>query len=179
MIQTNPLIPLTMMKEISLRRRVSALSSSLGNGRNCIFALAFASLVFCAANTAKATLLVYEGFNYTPGDSLTNASAVGPGDSFGWGQRWMGGNAPLTTVLSNSMSYTDLAGNTLTTDGGSALVGVLSGTATNAQPTRTMALGTLNGGIYSGLSGGTCWVSFLAQWVGPINASPRGSPLYT
>src|SRR5690349_3673733 len=45
-----------------------------------------------STNPARATLLVYDGFNYADGSVLTNASALGAGDSFGWGGRWTGAN---------------------------------------------------------------------------------------
>jgi hypothetical protein len=43
--------------------------------------LAVAALLLCMSNPAKATLLVYEGFNYTAGTGLTNASDASVGDS--------------------------------------------------------------------------------------------------
>jgi hypothetical protein len=50
-----------------------------------IFIVTLITLVLGASNSARATLLAYEGFDYTPGDSLTNASQQSSGGSFGWG----------------------------------------------------------------------------------------------
>src|SRR5262245_60356772 len=71
---------------------------------------------------ADASLLVYEGFNYPPGDSLTNSSLLGSGGSFGWGGRWSGANNSFATNVAGSLSFTDVVGNTLVTNGGSVLI---------------------------------------------------------
>src|SRR5215467_3512939 len=116
-------------------------------GRNSIF---LAGLIFTLSfnppDTANAVLLAYEGFNYTPGDSLTNSSGGGSGGSFGWGGRWTGANVPLATNSGASLVYIDQAGNTLTTNGGSVVIGAPGGVSgINGQPTRSFDFGGLNG----------------------------------
>jgi hypothetical protein len=142
-----------------------------------ILVFSILALALHPLGTAKAALLAYEGFNYTPGDSLTNSSAVGSGGSFGWGGRWTGANVPLTTNMAASLTYVDQAGNSLNTNGGSVIVGAPGGTTVNAQPSRSFNFGGLNGAGtgYLGLtnSPGTYWASFILQWIGPVTA---GSP---
>src|SRR5262245_8548891 len=94
-----------------------------------------------ASSSARATLLAYEGFNYTAGDSLTNTSAQGNFGSFGWGGRWASAPLALATNAAASLSYVDSAGNTLVTNGGSVVVGVPAGTTANAQPSRSFNFG--------------------------------------
>jgi len=134
--------------------------------------LLFAFLCACIIPGAHATLLTYEGFNYTAGLSLTNESALGSGGSFGWAGRWMGANTANATNAANSLFYTDSAGNILVTNGGSVVIGTPAGIAgVNAQPSRSLAVGTLSGSSYSGLTGaGTYWCSFIMQWIGPVTA---------
>jgi len=115
--------------------------------------------------------MAYEGFNYPAGDSLTNSSAQGSGGSFGWSGRWTGANTSFATNSALSLTYTDPLGNTLTTNGGSVIIGIPAGATANAQPSRSFNFGTLTGTTYSGLTGpGTYWVSFIMQWVGPVTA---------
>jgi len=123
-------------------------------------------------SNTKAGLIAYEGFFYTTGDSLTNASAQSSGGSFGWGGRWTGANTANATNAANSLFYTDAAGNILVTNGGSVVIGAPAGTTANSQPSRSFNFGTLSGTTYSGLTGpGTYWVSFVMQWVGPVTAN--------
>jgi hypothetical protein len=144
-----------------------------------IFIVTLITLLFGAAHPVRAALRVYEGFNYTANTGLTNASDASAGDSYGWAWRWTGANAPLATNITGSLGYTDLAGNSLATDGGSVIVGNLAGSTINAQPSRSIAIGTLNGNIYSGLPSGTYWVSYTMQWVGyPTPSSMSTSNLY-
>lgn len=133
---------------------------------------ALAILTSLGSSKTTAALMVYEGFVYPAGDSLTNASAQGSGGSFGWGGRWTGANTANATNAANSLFYTDTAGNILVTNGGSVIVGAPSGTTANSQPSRSFNFGTLSGTTYSGLTGpGTYWVSFVMQWVGPVTAN--------
>jgi hypothetical protein len=142
--------------------------------RTGIFAVMLITLVLCATNAAKATLLVYEGFNY--GSAISNIVSLSAGqggtggDSFGWAAPWNGNNTSGSTNSATGLSYTDLAGNTLQTDPGSLTIGCPIGNPGNSQPGRAMAIGTTSGTLYSGLSSGTYWVSFLMQWVGPPTA---------
>ena len=142
------------------------------SSRTGLFTATVCALLLLVARPAKAALLAYEGFNYTAGDSLTNASAQGSGDSYGWAGRWSGASIPLATNVAASLGYTDALGHTLSTDGGSVVVGVLSGTTVNAQPSRSFNFGNLNGSAYTGLtnSPGTYWASFVMQWIGPVTA---------
>lgn len=129
-------------------------------------------LVIGFSPRAGAALIVYEGFVYPAGDSLTNSSAQTSGSSFGWGGRWTGANTANATNAATSLFYTDSVGNVLVTNGGSVIVGVPGGTTANSQPSRSFSLGTLGGTTYSGLTGpGTYWVSFVMQWVGPTTAN--------
>ncbi len=139
--------------------------------RTTIFAAAVFALVAWLPNPAQAALLAYEGFNYTAGDSLTNASAQGSGGSFGWGGRWYGSPGSFATNAAASLVYVDSLGNTLVTNGGSVIIGSLAGMTANAQPSRSFNIGTLSGNVYSGLTGpSTNWVSFVMQWIGPVTA---------
>src|SRR5262245_42589011 len=103
----------------------------------------------CLASTADAQLMAYEGFAYDPDTSLKNASGLtggnsgGGGDSFGWASRWYGANNPIATNAAGSMAYTDLAGNTLLTDGGRVVIGVPAGSTLTSQPSRSLAFGSL------------------------------------
>lgn len=130
------------------------------------------ALAFLGIPHLNAALLVYDGFIYAAGDSLTNASAQGSGGSFGWGGRWTGANTANATNAASSLFYTDAAGNILVTNGGSVVIGVPGGTTANSQPSRSFNFGTLTGTTYSGLtSPGTYWVSFVMQWAGPVTAN--------
>ena len=134
-------------------------------------ALACAAFLTSTA-LSRAALLVYEGFNYPAGAALTNSSANSAGNGFGWGGRWTGVNNPLATNSPGNLSFTDLNGNTLLTDGGKVIIGVPGGTTANAQASRSFNLGTLNTNTYTGLtnSPGTYWMSFMMQWIGPQTA---------
>src|SRR5262249_54977968 len=102
------------------------------------------------SSPVRAALIAYEGFNYPAGSSLTNASDLSAGDTFGWAGRWAGASNPMSTNVASSLSYVDASGNSLATDGGSVIVGNLAGTTINAQPSRSIVAGTLSGNIYSG-----------------------------
>jgi hypothetical protein len=142
--------------------------------------------VLFLTNESKAQLMVYDGYNYGANGSLTNISGStyvdnvnSGGDSFGWAQRYTqtqaGGNA---TNLAAGMDYVDYFGNQLLTDPGSAQIGnINNANSANSLVFRTMQIGSIlsgtgNSAVYSGLSGGTYWISFLADWIGPQNTSP-------
>jgi len=134
-----------------------------------LFFIALVLLWLGPGDSVRAALLAYEGFNYPPGDTLTNSSAQGSGDSFGWGGRWGGSPGGLATNVAATLTYVDALGNALSTDSGSVIIGVPGGTTANAQPSRSFNFGTLSGATYGGLIGvGTHWVSFLMKWVGPV-----------
>jgi len=133
------------------------------------------AVTLAASFNIQAQLIAYDGFNYTPGTGIAGATG---GDSFGWGTAWY--NAGTTTIATNvagSLNYTDPNGNVLQTDGGSLIVGynIPGGSSSTATPQRTLSsadglpLGT------NMLSGGTYWISFLMNWVGPSNST---SPQY-
>jgi len=146
--------------------------------RFLVLPAAVMTLVIAGALTARARLLVYDGFNYAVGSALTNASVAafygGQTDgSFGWAGHWVPqaatqGNA---TNVAGSMSYVDAAGHTLKTAGNSVRVNYVAypGTAPAGQQLyRNFNIGTLGGtanNIYSGLSAGTYWCSFMMQFV--------------
>jgi hypothetical protein len=137
----------------------------------CLLAVISAALVLCPTRPVRAAVLAYDGFIYPAGDSLTNSSALGDGGSFGWGGRWVGSSTANATNYSNNLGYTDPQGNTLITNGGSVVIGVLGGISANSQPSRSFNFGTLAGNTYSGLTGpGTYWFSFTMQWIGPVTA---------
>jgi len=149
---------------------------SVADGFACFAASA---ILLCAPISAKAALLAYEGFDYPAGTSLTNASALSAGDSFGWADPWHASIKSFATNVAGSLGYSDLYGHFLLTDGGSMLAqGPPVPLTGNAQPSRSFTIGSLGGpltNIYSGLSNGTYWFSFTAQWLGPTNAA---APLY-
>jgi hypothetical protein len=145
------------------------------NKRHCkhLASLLTAILLFLISGIIRvqATLLVYDGFIYPAGDSLTNSSAQGNGGSFGWGGRWMASSAGNATNYAVSLGYIDTMGNVLVTNGGSVVIGATNGITVNSQPSRSLGLGTLSGQVYSGLTGpGTYWISFMMQWIGPVTA---------
>src|SRR5690349_14344105 len=112
-------------------------------------------IVLCSIATqrAGATLIAYEGFDYTAGESLTNSSANSAGDSFGWAGRWTGVNVSLATNAAASLGYDDGNGHALASDGGKVIIGAPAGiSGINAQPSRSFNFGTLNaaGNVYSG-----------------------------
>ena len=125
----------------------------------------------------EAALLCYEGFNYPAGDSIVGKTG-GSGFSAGW---ILNGGGGVSTNLANSLSYRDVAGNTLVTSGGSLFLQgatVDSPSSLAAQPSRTFsfARGT-NAGATDGVP---TWFSFLAVRQGPVtNATafnPTGNP---
>jgi hypothetical protein len=128
-----------------------------------------------AALSARAQLYVYDGFNYTAGQSITNYFGMGQaGDSFGWSGPWGGANTAHSTNVAGTLSYSDLYGNTLTTDGGRLVISDPNGMTPSAQVTRSMALGTLIGTKYTGMgvtnTATTYWVSYIMQWIGSPTA---------
>ncbi|MCS7089469.1 MAG: PEP-CTERM sorting domain-containing protein [Verrucomicrobiota bacterium] len=126
------------------------------------------SALLTAASTARAVLLAYEGFDYTPGQSL-----VGQSGGFGFSTAWLGdANAVANSaIVAGSFSYTDAFGNVLVTSGhrvwvtgdgrpeGDNFPGGVNG---NAAPRRNLD-------FYRGLDSSptTTWASVLALRVGP------------
>ncbi|MDQ6631345.1 MAG: hypothetical protein M3Y82_06260 [Verrucomicrobiota bacterium] len=120
-----------------------------------------------ATSSSKATLLSYEGFDYTPGDSI-----VGQNGGSGFSEPWQpNGNGGTATNQATSLSYTDAQGNRLVTLGGSLFLQGSTMDATNsaaAQPNRLLSYvrGT------NGTDDTTTWVSFLAVRQGPTTNLP-------
>lgn len=127
--------------------------------RHLIRSLSLTAICFMLVPQAFATLLYYEGFNYTPGTSI----ATNNGGS-GWTNAWTAGSAGnlLGTNTAGSLAYTDAGNNTLQTSGGSVIVGnPVSTTATTATPNRVMNYNLSGGtGTVAG-PGATTWISFL------------------
>lgn len=113
--------------------------------------LIFTALLY-GQPTALASLLAYDGFDYTPGTTIGGQSG-----GSGWGSAWAVGGAGnfLGTNVAGNLNYTDVNGQSLQTTGGSLVVGNPNGTsATTAQPNRTLT---------GSLASGTTWISFLYQ----------------
>ncbi len=124
-------------------------------------------LFFSTAQHSPATLLSYEGFNYTAGTSI-----VGQNGGTGFSQAWqLNSSGGLYTNQASSLGYTDALGNRLVTVGGSLFLQGQKVDAANssaAQPNRL--LGYVRG--TNGADGTTTWVSFLAVRQGPTTNNP-------
>jgi hypothetical protein len=121
---------------------------------------------------ASASLLVYEGFDYTVGSSLINQNG-----GLGFVNSWQTNGSPSAagsysaSILSGSLAYQDTKGNSLVTTGGKADITGLYGTA---QPNRDFAL--------QGADGTTLWMAYVGIRLGPttnntgtpFNPYPRG-----
>ena len=114
--------------------------------------------------TANATLIAYEGFDYTAGTTL-NAAAAANGGS-GWKAAW-GTSTPGTTgtfsVVASSLSYS-----TLQTSGGSLSV---AGVGT------TTALGYRDLAAARGTDGTSTWISVLGYGTTPTSLLNNGTGL--
>lgn len=96
-----------------------------------------AAAVFAFPIAARATLFVYEGFNYTAGANALNSKNGGTGYSAAYSST---NNAD---VVSGSLGYTDQLGNSLTTLGNHAFmdsttVGDPNGTSVSIAPNRNV-----------------------------------------
>ena len=147
---------------------------------------AIALSAMLSQQTANATLLAYEGFDYSA--SILDSTKNG---GFGWSQAWQPttGTAnvllPNQQVLSTGFTYTDALNNSLVVTGGRAHVtgdGALDGlaggvgTTTSVTPTRGLAFSR-------GTSGATesTWMSFIALRTGltqPVVGAPPNDYLY-
>jgi len=136
-------------------------------------------------SSSHATLLAYDGFQYTAGTGIGGQSG---GDSFGWGGAWgnSGAGFLLGTNVAGNLNYTDAQGNQLAVDNasGSIIVGVpnlLTGNGTTASPQRQ--IGNFNSspsapGQTNQLANGTYWISYLSQWIGPGYGAPANPTGY-
>jgi len=128
--------------------------------------LPLAATLILSALPARATLLAYDGFDYTAGTGIAGQSG-----GTGWIGPWIsGGNFVFGTNVAGSLAYTDPQGNTLLTAGGSMVAGNWTSSSAST-PSRTLA--NFAGETYgtNWLANGTYWISFLAQRIGPSNAT--------
>ena len=118
--------------------------------RVLVFPIVFFGLL-CGSHPARASLITYEGFNYTAGTTI-----AGQTGGSGWGGGWSStSGAILGTNVTGNLVYTDVNGQSLITSGGSLVVGNPNGTtATTATPNRLLS---------ATLANGTTWISFLYQ----------------
>ena len=119
-------------------------------------ALLLALALFSLPGRAGATVLEYEGFNYTAGTTV-----AGQTGGTGWTAAWTAAGAGtfMGTNTAIGLTYTDANSNALQTTGGSVIV---SGTvATTATPNRVLNNNLSGGaGVVAG-PGATNWISFL------------------
>jgi hypothetical protein len=140
-----------------------------------------------AARDARAELLAYEGFNYTPGSLLVDANGVGLNGGTGWGTNpWdsaQGANPyDLSAIQAVSLSYKDSGGRTLVTTGGKLYntglgVDPNTNTTVNSQPGRTFNF--RRDGAALGATASTpvsTWISFMAIRFGERNG-PATTPI--
>jgi len=126
----------------------------------CGLTIAIAAL--CLSQNSRATLIAYEGFDYTPGTGIGGQTG-GVGFTNAWSTA---SGSVLGTNVAGSLLYTDINGLTLQTNGGSLVIG-------NPGPSTTTATATpnrvMNANLSSGTgstvygAGGTVWISFLYQ----------------
>lgn len=144
-------------------------SGHLGQMKVLLGALSGLIVASGLATSARATVLAYEGFDYTAGAGLLNLNG-----GTGWTSPWNDQQAAIgaDAIQAGSLSYTDSQGNVLQTTGGKLL--------------NTGSAGTSQGGrSLERRNSGTTWLSFLAQRVGPDDGDPtnglypRGANLAT
>ncbi|MGC3958532.1 MAG: hypothetical protein QM813_11500 [Verrucomicrobiota bacterium] len=134
-----------------------------------ITALAGACLI--SSQTAKASLLAYEGFNYATG----SANLTGLGGGFGWGGAWQGVNNGASSVQASSLvavanaptGYDSLsAGNSASTPNNTR-----TGRRVDVSAGGSFGLaGYLDGNSNVGADGKTIYLSFMQQ--------PNGTSAY-
>ncbi len=149
-------------------------------------AIALSALL--SQQTANASLLAYEGFDYTAGNLDTTKNG-----GFGWAQAWqptVSGTIPTLVnnqqVFATGFNYTDGIGNALTVSGGRAHVtgdgGAAgdniggAGTTTSITPTRGFSFNRGGNGLTE-----TTWISFIAHRTGltqPVVAASPNDHLY-
>ncbi len=122
-------------------------------------AAALALALLTLPGQAGATLLAYEGFNYTAGTTV-----AGQTGGTGWTNAWAVGGAGnfIGTNTAAGLTYTDANSNALQTLGGSVIVGNPVGTtATTATPNRVLNNNLSGGAGVTAGAGATTWISFL------------------
>ncbi|MEP6664341.1 MAG: hypothetical protein ABJC04_11835 [Verrucomicrobiota bacterium] len=137
--------------------------------RNFTLTALLLTLAFSPTRTTRAAVIAYEGFDYPAGDSI-----VGKTGGIGFTNAWqLNSSTGIQTNQATSLSYTDGAGKTLVTTGGSLfLQGTNAGNTGNTQPNR--AITNMRGTNVSTFAtdGVTTWVSFLIVRQGPTTNSP-------
>ncbi len=118
-----------------------------------------AAVVLSFPIAARATLLVYEDFNYTAGSN----ALPGKNGGIGYSAAYPTGTSNNADVLAGSFNYTDADGKQLVTSGNRAFmdsttVGNPDGTAVSIAPNRN-----LNTANFSSLTDGPLFVSFMGQ----------------
>lgn len=125
--------------------------------RSVLGCVAATAAMLSLASPARASLLVYEGFNYTPAANGLNSQNGGTGYSAAYASN---NNAD---VLAGSFNYTDALGNKLVTSGNRAFmdsttVGSPDGASAAIAPNRN-----LNTANFTPLTNGPLYVSFMGQ----------------
>lgn len=131
-----------------------------------IFCLAASVVIGAAAPSARAVLLAYEGFDYTPGESLLNQNG-----GFGFSGPWLTNatHALNALILPGSFTYTDSFGNQLITSGHRAFVtgdGTATGDNTGGNTANGQPLRVLSFQRGAGSDPDVTWISFLALRTG-------------
>jgi len=141
-------------------------------GASKIFFSGFAAVFVAALSVASsnAALLVYEPFDYPAGEGLLDKNGGG-----GFAADWTGNgnndaNLPAGTTSIQGASLSGPAG--LPTQGGHV---VIQGSPSTSQPSRTFNAQAVAAIQAQEASGGSLWVSFLAQRQGEANSPPAGT----
>jgi hypothetical protein len=122
--------------------------TNLARAVMCVVVLAGALL---APAPARAELLAYEGFAYDPGDLGTLNGGTG------WSAAWARNGAGTASVVADSLTYTDTAGNALAVTGNH---GFVSGQTANGDAHRDLAM-------RGDVDATTTWWSFIGQRLVP------------
>jgi hypothetical protein len=124
--------------------------------RLCLLVIAIATIG--TAQKSRATLLAYEGFDYTAGTTIGGQTG-----GSGWTNAWANGSSQnLATNVADSLTYADVNGQALLTTGGSLVVGNPAGTTSvNANPNRLIPGNLSLGTATTAGPGATNWISFL------------------
>lgn len=146
------------------------------NSRNWVMAVGLATLAL--TSTARAQLLAYEGWDYTP-----DTTFVGLNGGSGWAAGWIAnGSANTANIIARlgSLTYNDGFGNSLATTGnrgfitadGTAATGDnIGGTAAQSQPGRAFSFSRGDSGLTE-----STWISVLALRTGIPNPTPGAAP---
>lgn len=115
--------------------------------------------LFAFVPSTQASLIAYEGFEYTAGTTIGGQSG-----GTGWTNAWLATSAAtlMGTNTSLGLTYIDANNNALQTFGGSVIVGNPAGTtATTATPNRLLPYNLSGGAGTTAGPGATTWISFL------------------